>query len=233
MIDVSELILQAMPHIMAKIQLPIVGTLLFGSRAGDTASEESDIDLLLLVETPLSSARKLLIRRANHTLDILSLSQTQAFEDLHTDGSAEQLFLLNACMEGIILQDDRGALRSIVERASTIWQAGPKPYTLSQKAGVCREIQHGIEGLERAYSQCQTTADQGLLRLRCGELFRRTFHVICRDRGLWTSSLRRTLIWAKVTQPDLYERSIEYLESINTVECISALRRLFLLMSDC
>ena len=203
----------------------ISGILLHGSWSTGRANPESDFDLVCVLRSPWEHQRREFKLFLNSNADIYYAPAHVLRKKLQIFNSFNNNFILNVFVDGKVLVDRDGALASLAEIAKTIWAQGPPRPKQHEVEFSQAQFQAAFCAIERSARRCSESPElQGLLRLRCSELFSRMLYEYCRRRGVWTTSMAHLLHWAESNATELHSLARGYLESAQTAELVTALR---------
>jgi predicted nucleotidyltransferase len=203
----------------------ISGILLHGSWSRGRAHPESDFDLICVLRASWENHRRAFKPFQASNVDVYYASIHILKKRLQASNPFNNNFVLNAFVDGKVLVDRDGTLAGLIEIARAIWVQGPPRPTTEEIEFSQTQFQAAFSAIERSSRQYAESLEQeGLIRLRCSELFSRMIYEYCRRKGIWATSMVHVLNWLSTHSSDLHSLARQYLISTGMDQSVDNLR---------
>jgi predicted nucleotidyltransferase len=209
--------------------LTVSGILLHGSWAVGRALPESDFDLICVLQSPREPHRREFKPFQGSNVDVYYASAQVLRKRLQVFNPFNNNFILNAFVDGKVLVDRDGSLAGLAGMARSIWDKGPPRPTAQEIEFSRTQFRAALSAIERSSRHCGNSPEQqGLLRLRCSELFSRMIYEYCRRRKSWATSMANVLNWLQDDSPQLHLLVRSYLARVQVMDLVASLREILL-----
>jgi predicted nucleotidyltransferase len=164
----------------------LTGMLLFGSRAQSHGGirEDSDVDLLCLVDGELYGPRKAVRRVDEMTFDLCYTTVRLAKQGILQQHPQNANYILNALTEGLVLLDSDGAAEALVAAAKRVREIGPPVLKEVDRRSMQLQIEAALHRIDTLLDRSATEEDRGLVMLRCYTQFHLLFYAYCRTHRI-------------------------------------------------
>lgn len=199
----------------------------YGSRIAGNADAHSDLDVLVMEFDRNAAPVQGTTIAHGVEVDFARVGFNVLLRGLKGRARYNNNCFLSALRRCCIYGDQDGDARRLRIVAQRIWKAGPRTLTPKQldagRAGLLRNL-HTAEKLSARAGDSAEAAR--LARISCDQLATQSLYLFYCVRGRWTTSLRRLVERCKGEYPELYALWLEYIESAEPEEALSAARRM-------
>lgn len=186
--------------------------LLFGSYAQGTQRPGSDVDVLII---STSEINHIYHNWAEVSVDIVFETQESIRKKLDIRDQWNNNFMLNLLNDAVIVKDSGGIATSLSKEARRRRLAGPPLISRNYAAQARRALQLMLRSAKTngEHTYPLSRERQVLSRMRLDQVVNRSFYLVFKAKGRWTSSFPRLVTQIQAEEPELYSLWLAYIDS--------------------